>query len=358
MNPNDFSAQPTQSRSLFNFLSGNRLNQPGCVMAGSAIVLFLLFALVVLGVGLTIFLFSAKRPVISAKPLNVALITPANGSEAKLQTPLTVQAAFSGEISQIELLEDGRQISAIVWAGQPAPANFNVSFQWTPVTVGRHTLEVRAYGEADITGAATAAVNVVNYQPITLEPTPAGVTLTAKTDLTIRANPGESFAAVGVLPAGYSVTGLEHSADEQWWRILFGEEGNSQGWVPAEAVWVTASGSDSLYLQAQVITATSTITPTATTTAAPTATPVPTATPAPVNPPAGPGQQAPGGGEAPGGQGNNGGQPGLPAEAIVACEDLSEGATCTSTGPMGAITGTCVTAGSQLACMPEGGPPQ
>ncbi len=50
-----------------------------------------------------------------------------------------------------------------------------------------------------------------------------------------------------------------------------------------------------------------------------------------------------------------GGQP--PTEAISACSGLSENASCEFTSPHGTITGTCLAVQSQLACVPEGGPP-
>ena len=64
------------------------------------------------------------------------------------------------------------------------------------------------------------------------------------------------------------------------------------------------------------------------------------------------GQQ--GGGQGPG---QVGGQP--PQEAIDACNGLAQGAACTINTPNGTINGTCNTPpnSSQLACMPQGGPP-
>jgi len=65
------------------------------------------------------------------------------------------------------------------------------------------------------------------------------------------------------------------------------------------------------------------------------------------------GQQGGGQGPAQGG----GGQP--PQQAIDACNGLAQGAACTINTPNGTINGTCNTPpnSSQLACMPQGGPP-
>jgi hypothetical protein len=68
------------------------------------------------------------------------------------------------------------------------------------------------------------------------------------------------------------------------------------------------------------------------------------------------GNQPPGGGRLPtGGQSSMGGTP--PQEAISACSGLSENATCAVTTPRGNLTGTCMLIQSQLACVPQGGPP-
>jgi hypothetical protein len=69
-----------------------------------------------------------------------------------------------------------------------------------------------------------------------------------------------------------------------------------------------------------------------------------------------PDAQPPGDNQPPSGeQSPMGGQP--PAEAISACNGLSQSATCQFNSPHGTITGTCQEIQSQLACVPQGGPP-
>jgi hypothetical protein len=51
-----------------------------------------------------------------------------------------------------------------------------------------------------------------------------------------------------------------------------------------------------------------------------------------------------------------GGSP--PEEAIEACSGLNEGAQCEIASPRGAILGTCLPIQTELACVPEGGPPR
>jgi hypothetical protein len=68
----------------------------------------------------------------------------------------------------------------------------------------------------------------------------------------------------------------------------------------------------------------------------------------------GAGGSPPAGGQLPTGEGP-GGSP--PAEAIQACNGLSEGSTCQFTTPRGSVTSTCLPVEAQLACVPEGGPP-
>ncbi len=112
------------------------------------------------------------------------------------------------------------------------------------------------------------------------------------------------------------------------------------------------AGSTVLAIEPTSPAVTVTAAPEPTATKIPTSTPEPTVTPVPTNPPAPP-QSA---GEPNQGQpGGPGGQ--LPQEAITACSSLSEGDSCTASGPMGDVTGTCVTLDNQLACMPAGGPP-
>ena len=46
-----------------------------------------------------------------------------------------------------------------------------------------------------------------------------------------------------------------------------------------------------------------------------------------------------------------------PQAAIEACSGISQGTACQVTAPQGTITGRCMPAGGQLACVPAGGPP-
>jgi hypothetical protein len=48
------------------------------------------------------------------------------------------------------------------------------------------------------------------------------------------------------------------------------------------------------------------------------------------------------------------GHRGPPQEAVAACADRSEGDACSFEGRRGAMSGTCQTIRSQLACAPEG----
>jgi hypothetical protein len=66
------------------------------------------------------------------------------------------------------------------------------------------------------------------------------------------------------------------------------------------------------------------------------------------------GDQPPTGEQPPAGEGPSGLPP---AEAVEACNGLSEGSTCQFTTPRGSVTGDCLPVGTQLACVPEGGPP-
>ncbi len=54
-----------------------------------------------------------------------------------------------------------------------------------------------------------------------------------------------------------------------------------------------------------------------------------------------------------------GGRRGAPPEAVEACENLSEGDSCSFSGRRGSVEGSCIKPQQEevLACAPEGGPP-
>ena len=346
--------KPINRSSSKKSLTGCVPSTPGCILVGSLLVF--LGVLIIGGAGLTAYFL--VQPKVMAAP-TVEITSPANNSEVIPNTPLQVWATvFAPEgITRLELWQSGQQISGLAITNDQDLSELNVSFQWVPPAPGKFTLEVKAYGRSNDLGAlAAVTVNVVDNRPSQPETSTGKTMLTAKTDLIVRDGPGETFTPLGTLPAGVSVAGLEQSADQQWWRIAFGST-DEAGWIPADAESVSVSNGDDLS-----VTSTATITPTLepTATETPTLTPEPTATPVPTNTPAppqdggmpdegGPGGQPGSGGPGPGGQ--------LPDEAITACSSLSEGSSCTSSGPTGIMTGTCVTLEEQLVCMPEGGPP-
>lgn len=328
-------------------LGGCAPSLQSCALLGS--VLVFVVVLILGGAGATAYFLS--RPKVAATPV-VKITAPANGSEIDLQSPLLVvaNAATAEGVDRLELWQDGQQINGVGLTNEQGLPELTASMQWRPPAPGRFTLEIRAYGRAnEVSALALVTVNVID-KPAPVEAAAGSTVLTTKTSLIVRDGPGESFAAIHTLPTGVNVMALEQSADQKWWRVALSSTGDS-GWIAADTESVSVASSDILAIESVSPVATATATPEPTATETPTSTPEPTATPAPTNAPAPP--QA---GSGPGGQpGGPGGQ--LPQEAITACSSLSEGDSCTASGPMGDMTGTCVTLDSQLACMPEGGPP-
>ncbi len=112
----------------------------------------------------------------------------------------------------------------------------------------------------------------------------------AKTDLTVRAGPGEAYETITVLPAGSTVVERGRSEDQQWRQILLDEPNGGVGWIPADSDLVAMADAAPLVVQAAVPSPTATIAltdtpaPTDTPTPAPTPTDTPTPTTAPPTP--------------------------------------------------------------------------
>jgi uncharacterized protein YraI len=322
-------------------------------------MLALLFFVILAGAGLTAYFLTQTKNVAAMDTPEVTITAPANDSEVMLQSPVTVWSTISapGGITRLELWEGGRQINRVAILDKQELSELKASFQWIPTMPGRHTLEVRAYGKSeDLNTSALVVINVIDNHPIPNGLPAANILLTTKTDLIVRAGPGQSYAAVGSLPAGISVMGLGRSVDQQWWQILW-DPGHSMGWIPADSSSVAVANNDEDLLSTMSPLSSPTPTPVVTATVAATSTP----TPSPSSPgvpgqaPGGnePPAQAPGGG--PGGQPRGGGA--LPEEAFSACSGLAENDSCELDSPMGTLSGTCTTIQEQLACMPAGGPP-
>lgn len=326
---------------------------PGCVLVGSLFA----FLVVMILAGTAVAAYFWTRPKV-INPPSVEITAPRNDSELTLGVPVQVWATsnFPEGTTRLELWQSGQQVNSVSINTREILPELQASFQWIPPKPGKFILEVRTYGRSnELNAVASITVNIVDNLPPQVTAA-NGPVLTAKTSLTVRSGPGETYDPVSTLATGASVKALEQSADQNWWHVALNTAGDT-GWIPADTESVSVSGDDTAIGQSVSPVSTPTATTEPTAADLPTSTPAPTATPAPTDTPAPPANMGgmPGEGGPGGPPGGPGGQ--LPAEAIEACSGLSEGSSCTASSPMGDMTGTCVTVEDQLACMPEGGPP-
>ena len=253
----------------------------------------LLFFLIIGGAGLTAIFLTFNEVAEVVDPPEVVIDSPTDGSQIQLHKPVTVRAIITNvaEVKRLEFWVDGvhgSQIQETKNVNSQSQISWATLFYWNPDRPGSHTLEIKTYDATDqVNASAVAIVNVIEGRPIPapLElpgTSPSNRTpLLVKTDLTVRAGPGEAYAEIAVLPAGTSVVEMGRSEDQQWRQILFDEPNGGVGWIPADSDLVTIADVDPLAIQASAPLPTTTITPTST--PAPTDTPTPT--PVPTDPP-------------------------------------------------------------------------
>jgi uncharacterized protein YraI len=306
----------------------------------AGVVVALLFFLFMGGAGI-IAIFLAYSDVTEVTNLpEVVVDSPANGSQIQLHKPVTVKTIVTNvaEVERLEFWVDGphgSQIQETKRVNSQSLTSWATLFRWNPDRPGSYTLEIKAYDATDqVSASAVAMVNVADERPVPAPPGLPGTTaydrmsLVAKTNLTVRAGPGEAYEVLAVLPPGTRIIERGRSEDQQWWQIMLDEPNRGVGWIPADSNLVTTADSAPLAIQASSLLPTSTITPTNTPaptstpaptdtpTPAPTDTPLPTAPPAPTQAPVPAFNQSPGNG--PPGQGGQGGQGGSPDFASAA----------------------------------------
>ncbi|MCL4302245.1 MAG: protein kinase [Anaerolineae bacterium] len=117
-------------------------------------------------------------------------------------------------------------------------------------------------------------------------PLPPGIpSVIAKTDMEVRAGPGEQYDLMGYLPEGAKAEIAGRDKERQWWQIKTTLAATGIGWIKADLELAEASETDNLPIALAPPTPTATPTPvpdTPTPTAtSPADTPTPTATPIP-----------------------------------------------------------------------------
>lgn len=97
-----------------------------------------------------------NAPATGGQPV-VTIVTPAHGSVFAPGTAVNVQVTATGGVARVELLVDGQSAQSAS-AGDPNQQVFNGT--WTATTAGAHTLTVRAFNAANISGEASVAIVV------------------------------------------------------------------------------------------------------------------------------------------------------------------------------------------------------
>lgn len=290
----------------------------------------LVVGLLLLAGGVAAYVWMNRQPA-GAAP-QVAIISPANGTQVALNTPLTVQATATDEqgVLRVELWVDGQltgQQGSVAPQGDPL---LLLSMPWTPTIPGSHVIEVRAFNAdnmqsnaalvtltaldpaagavaptAPSTGVAVAASPTTPSEPVqpvaTATPVTGGDTvpvstatplpsttpepqLQALSGVNVRLGPGTVYDVIGGLNQGDAVRPLGRSPQGDWWQIVYPSNSGGVGWVAGPYVQPNPSALNLPVVAApppptSTPTATASSTPSPSPTASPSATSRPTATP-------------------------------------------------------------------------------
>lgn len=283
----------------------------------------LVVALLLLAAGVAAFFLMNRQP--AGTPPQVAIISPANGTQVMLNTPTTVQATATDEqgVLRVELWVDGLLVGQQPSVAPQGDPLLLLNLPWTPTIPGSHVLEVRAFNVNNVqsnttlvtinaldttTGAAAVApateAAVVASPTATPEPVQPLATATPVTGsdtvpvatatsspsptpepllqvlsgVNVRLGPGTVYDIIGALNGGDVVRPLGRSPDGGWWQIVYPPNSGGVGWVAGAYVQPNPPA-----LNLPVVAAppppTGTPTATASPTASPSATSRPTATP-------------------------------------------------------------------------------
>jgi uncharacterized protein YgiM (DUF1202 family) len=238
------------------------------------LALALLLAILSLG---ALWYFSRIPPTVSQAP-TITILTPANGAQVTLNTPVIVQASATDNqgVTRMELWVDGALISQQASPSPQGASPLLLNLTWTPTSPGNHVLEVRAFNSANqssipvqVTVNATAGtptatsvaalvdtptpvslatatatpVPIIIFTPTPVSP-PTEVSqpgLQAVADVNIRGGPGTNYPILGLLRAGDVAAVVGRSPDGAWWQILFPPNTGGTGWVVGSYVQTNAA---------------------------------------------------------------------------------------------------------------------
>ena len=212
-------------------------------------------------------------------------------------------------ITRVELWADGQLVHSL--PVDPPAAAYTASQPWTPVVVGTHVLEIRAYNTDDVSsdpaqvtvavGEGLAQATLIREdtpatppEPLEDTPTPfatgtipltptlsgptvdqvaAGAMVTAQVGLNVRSGPGVEYPPIGGLADGRSAQISGKNPEGTWWQIVYPLNSGGRGWVSAKPQYSTSHNVETVPVV--LVPPPPTLTPTP----LPTSTPVPPATP-------------------------------------------------------------------------------
>jgi uncharacterized protein YraI len=233
-----------------------------------------------------------QRQDTTAQIPSVVITSPVDGGEVPLNLPVTVQTTASDPsgVTRMELWVNGVKTAEAASPAAQGQPTLTASLQWVPVTPGNYRLEIKAYNaQNSVSNPTFISITTIGRLP-TLTPTFTPETptatvlaipsLTARTDLNVRAGPGTNYDLVGLLPPGVTAEIIGRDESRQWWQIRFDPAPGGIGWVSADPAFSTTSNVANVPVAQIPATSTSTSTPTSTPTPVP-PTQTPTRTPIP-----------------------------------------------------------------------------
>lgn len=249
------------------------------------VLLGLTLALLLAILGLGALWYLSRTPSGVSQAPSVTILTPVNGTQVILNTPIIVQASASDNrgVTRLELWADGSLVNRQASPSPQGASPLLLNLTWTPTTPGQHVLEVRAFNSANqsstpvqvtinaAAGTPTASSMVVQVDTptptvlasstataipiIIFTPTPSPTSVPPPTaalqpalqvvaDVNVRGGPGTGYPILGLLRAGETATVVGRSADGAWWQILFPPNTGGDAWVAGNYVQPNAAAGD------------------------------------------------------------------------------------------------------------------
>jgi carbon monoxide dehydrogenase subunit G len=181
-----------------------------------------------------------------AGPVPSAAITaPVSGSKFQSGEEVIVQGVATAPqgIIRLELWVNGALTGGMSTPSGEAEQSFAAAMRWVPAEPGQYTLEVRGVN-VEQKPVASASVIVTVEQGAAPLPSPTATivpqppqpqpgctpSVTARTNVNVRAGPGTGYTILGTLKQGQSAQVVGRDASNSWWQI---KVDGSLAWVSA-----------------------------------------------------------------------------------------------------------------------------